>query len=74
MSILNFIYNWKSRDKHFCALANASKTLSAIYTGAEHSLQLLKVKMKDDEQKKFTPPLVIDSELFHRAFANPHTM
>jgi hypothetical protein len=49
-------------------------SLSAIYSGAEHSLQLLKVKMKDDEQKKFNPPLAIDSELIHRAFANPHTM
>ncbi len=31
---LNFIYNWKSRNKHRCALANAGKTLSK---GAEHS-------------------------------------
>jgi hypothetical protein len=30
--------------------------------------------MEDDNQKHFTAPLGIDSEIFHRAFANPCTM
>jgi hypothetical protein len=31
-------------------------------------------KMKDDDQKKFTSLLAIDSAFFHRAFAIPCTM
>jgi hypothetical protein len=26
--------------------------------------------LKDDNKKKFTPPLAIDCEIFHTAFAN----
>jgi hypothetical protein len=31
-------------------------------------------KMKDENQKKFIPHWAIDTEFFHRAFANPCAM
>jgi hypothetical protein len=30
--------------------------------------------LKDDDTNKFTPPLAIDAEFSHRAFANPCMM
>jgi hypothetical protein len=33
-----------------------------------------KKKINDDDQKKLTPQLAIDSRFFHRAFANHCTM
>jgi hypothetical protein len=47
-------------------MGNAGKTIFA---------QFIKMrKMKDDKQKKVIPQSAIDTEFFHRAFANPCTM
>jgi hypothetical protein len=43
----------------------------AIYKGAAHSSRFYKKKTMDDNQKKFIPPLAIDTKFFHCVFVNP---
>jgi hypothetical protein len=54
-------------------MASACKTVFAQFT-KEQSIHRYGVFMMDDNQNKFIPQLAIDTEFFHRAFANPCTM
>jgi hypothetical protein len=65
---LNFIYSWKSRDKHRCSLANAGKTLfpkaQSIHLG--FPIEKLKLPIKKSSLRHwqlildvFTAPLPI---------------
>jgi hypothetical protein len=70
-----YIFDCKSRNKHRCVLAIAGKTVFAQYTKARSIHRGISYrKMKDGDQKKFTPPLGTDSKFFHGAFANLCTM
>jgi hypothetical protein len=60
---------------HHCAMVNAGKIVYAQYTNALSILRgFYKLKTMDDDQKKFIPPLAIDTEFFHCLFANACTI
>jgi hypothetical protein len=56
-------------------MASAGMTVFVQFTTARSiHRSIYKWKTMDDNQKKFIPKLEIDTEFFHRAFANPCTM
>jgi hypothetical protein len=65
-----FIYNWKSSDKHRCAIANAGKKLFTRFSKAQSiNRGFSYCEMKDYDKKMFIPPLGTDSEFFFTPLA-----
>ncbi len=70
LKIFFFIPQFTIINAFYNTIAHWSKFLS-IYKGAEHSSLFYKWKTMDDNQKKFIPPLAIDTKFFHCLFVNP---